>query len=101
VTDNLSQNIKIIIFWDMTSCTSIYRYQHFRETCCFHVAGRSWTLQICTQSTRLHGVVLQKALVLTFTDVRLWNSIFHIKYAFVEKYQMTKAGIVPICRRFV
>jgi len=40
MTDNLTQKIKITIFWDITSFTSIYRCQYFRETFCLYVAGR-------------------------------------------------------------
>jgi hypothetical protein len=59
--DFVAVNVKVIVFWDVMLC----RDQCFRGTCC-HLP-RKWWQQVSLKHWFLHGVRLQKAIILLYT----------------------------------
>jgi hypothetical protein len=51
-------NIKIMVFWDVTPCSLVDRYQNFGKTWCFHheVPSKCWC-----PSSKLQSIISQKA----------------------------------------
>jgi hypothetical protein len=76
--------IALLLFWDVTPCSLVDRYQHIGGTCCLHLHVRRvtlvpwrWRHRVCPKrwylSTKLHGVALQNTLFITFAAVRILN----------------------------
>jgi hypothetical protein len=47
---------EVTVFWGMTSCTLVVRYQYFRGTCCFHLQGRRQEMEELGSSETLIAV---------------------------------------------
>jgi hypothetical protein len=52
---------ELVVFWVMTLCILVWRYQHFEETCCINLQHRG-------EPIRLH-VVITETINLNFADV--------------------------------
>jgi hypothetical protein len=58
---------KLMILWDVTTCSLVYGPQHIVGTCCLHIYhedGSSEVLYNAQPSTILHGSKSQKAVIL-------------------------------------